>query len=68
MKGVEIVFFEFKEIMLTFAVLLREKIDPKTGKLKVVLTKFIEDWILPRLQSFVKFKIPTSKMKADAAR
>lgn len=48
-KGVEIVFFEFKEILLTLAILLREKIDPKTGKLKVVLTKFIEDWILPRL-------------------
>jgi hypothetical protein len=67
-KGAEICYFEFKEILLAFAVLLREKIDPKTGKLKVVLTKFIEDWILPRLQSFVKFKIPTSKMKADAAR
>jgi hypothetical protein len=48
-KGVEIVFFEFKEILLTFAVTLREKIDPKTGKLKVIVTKFIEDWILPRL-------------------
>ena len=36
--------------------------------MKVVLTKFIEDWILPRLSSFVKFKIPTSKLKADAAR
>lgn len=48
-KGAEICYFEFKEILLAFAVLLREKIDPKTGKLKVVLTKFIEDWILPRL-------------------
>ena len=67
-KGVEICFFEFKEILLAFACQLREKIDPKTGKLKVVLTKFIEDWILPRLQSFVKFKIPTSKLKADASR
>ena len=67
-KGVEVCFFEFKEILLAFACNLREQIDPKTGKLKVVLTKFIEDWILPRLQSFVKFKIPTSKLKADAAR
>ena len=67
-KGVEIVFFEFKEILLRFAVILREKIDPKTGKLKVIVTKFIEDWILPRLQSFVKFRIPTTKLKADASR
>jgi hypothetical protein len=67
-KGVEVCFFEFKEILLAFAVKLREQIDPKTGKLKVVLTKFIEEWVLPRLQSFVKFKIPTSKHKQDAAR
>ena len=46
-KGVEIVFFEFKEILLRFAVILREKIDPKT---------------------FVKFRIPTTKLKADASR
>ena len=67
-KGVEIVFFEFKEIILALAVKLREQVDPKTGKLKVVLTKFIEDWLLRRLSSFVKFNIPTSKAKADAAR
>jgi len=67
-KGVEVCFFEFKEILLAFAVRLREQIDPKTGKLKVVLTKFIEEWVLPRLQSFVKFKIPTSKHKQDAVR
>ena len=67
-KGVELVFFEFKEIILALAVKLREQIDPKTGKLKVVLTKFIEDWLLRRLNSFVKFNIPTVKAKADAAR
>jgi hypothetical protein len=67
-KGVEIVFFEFKEIILAFAIMLREQVDPKTGKLKVVLTKFIDDWLLRRLQSFVKFQIPTKKVKADASR
>lgn len=67
-KGVEIVFFEFKEIILELAVKLRETIDPKTGKLKVVLTKFIEDWILKRLCSFLKFQIPAFKTKSDAAR
>lgn len=60
-KGVEIVFFEFKEILLALANRLREQIDPKTGKLRVVLTKFIEEWLLRRLQSFVKFQIPTRK-------
>ena len=67
-KGVEIVFFEFKEIILALAVKLREQVDNKTGKLKVVLTTFIEDWLLRRLTSFVKFSIPTSKSKADASR
>ena len=54
-KGVEIIFFEFKEIVLALAVKLREQVDPKTGKLKVVLTTFIEDWLMRRLSSFVKF-------------
>ena len=54
-KGVEVVFFEFLEIILELAVRLRDEVDPSTGKLKVVLTKFIEDWLLRRLSSFVKF-------------
>lgn len=48
-KGVEVVFFEFKEILLALASHLREQVDPKTGKLRVVLTKFIEEWLLRRL-------------------
>lgn len=57
-KGSEIVFYEFKEILFELARKLKDKIDPKTGKLSVVLKKFIEDWLLRRLTSFVKFKIP----------
>lgn len=67
-KGVEIVYFEFKEIILALGCQLREQVDPKTGKLRVVLTKFIDEWLLRRLQSFVKFQIPTRKVQADAAR
>lgn len=67
-KGSELVFFEFKEIVLELAVRFRDQVDPTTGKLKVVLQKFIEEWMLRRLESFVKFNIPTSKQKADAAR
>lgn len=33
-----------------------------------MLTTFIEDWLLRRLSSFVKFSIPTNKSKADASR
>ena len=67
-KGVEIVFFEFKEIILALASHLRQQVDPTTGKMRVVLSTFIEDWLLRRLQSFVKFQIPTKKVQADAAR
>lgn len=42
--------------------------DPKTGKLKVVLTTFIEDWLMRRLSSFVKFQIPTNKAKSATVR
>lgn len=47
---------------------MRSQVDPTTGKLRVVLTKFIEEWLLRRLQSFVKFQIPTRKVQTDAAR
>jgi len=67
-KGTEIVFFEFIEIILDLANTFRQQVDPSTGKFKVILTKFIEDWLLRRLQSFVKFSIPTINEKADAAR
>ncbi len=36
-KGAEIVYFEFKEILFDLARKLKDKIDPKTGKMTVVL-------------------------------
>ena len=57
MRGVEIVFFEFKEIMLDLAMKLREFVDPKTGKSRQVLTKFIEEFILKKLKPYIKFNI-----------
>jgi len=68
LKGVEVVFFEFKEIILSLANKLRQQVDPTTGKLRVVLTKFIEEWLMRRLSSFIKFSIPTRKTQADAPR
>lgn len=56
-RGVEIVFFEFKEVLLDIALKLRDFIDPKTGKIKVVLTKFIEDFIFKNLNPYIKFNI-----------
>ena len=54
-KGTEIVFFEFKEILYNLAKKLKDLVEPKTGKMTVVLKKFIEEWLLRRLTSFVKF-------------
>jgi hypothetical protein len=66
-KGAEIVYFEFKEILFDLARKLKDKIDPKTGKMTVVLKKFIEDWLLRRLTSFVKFKIPAVPVRGKEA-
>lgn len=49
LKGAEIVFFEFKEILLELTIRLRDAVDPKTGKIRVILTKFFDDWLLKRL-------------------
>ena len=56
-RGVEIVFFEFKELMLDLALKLREHVDNTTGKSRVILTKFIEDFVLKKLQPYLKFNI-----------
>jgi hypothetical protein len=66
-KGSEIVFYEFKEVLFELARKLKDKVDPKTGKLSVVLKKFIEDWLLRRLTSFVKFKIPAWPVRGKEA-
>ncbi len=67
-RGVEIVYFEFKEVLLDIALKLRDFIDPKTGKIKVVLTKFIEDFILKNLNPYIKFNIQPGKSGGGAAR
>jgi hypothetical protein len=67
-RGVEVVFFEFKEILLDIALKIRDFIDPKTGKIKVVLTKFIEDFILKSLNPYLKFNIQPGKGGSGAAR
>ena len=67
-RGVEVIFFEFKEILLDLALKLRDVVDPKTGKIKVVLSKFISDFVLSALQPYLKFNIQPGKGGAGAAR
>jgi len=66
-KGAEIVYFEFKEIIFDMARKLKDQVDPKTGKMTNVLKKFIDEWLLRRLTSFVKFKIPANPIKGKEA-
>jgi hypothetical protein len=66
-KGAEIVFFEFKEILFDMARKLKDQIEPKTGKMTVVLKKFIEEWLLRRLTSFVKFRISPVPIRGKEA-
>jgi len=67
-RGVEIVFFEFKELLLDIAMKLRDIVDPKTGKSRVILSKFIEDFLLKKLTPYIKFNIQTGKGGGGAAR
>jgi hypothetical protein len=57
LRGVEIVYFEFREILLDLALnKLRNVLDPKnTGKVKPVLTKFLEEHFLKRLGALIRF-------------
>ena len=47
---------------------LRDFVDPKTGKSRVILTKFIEDLILEKLNPYIKFNIQPGKNSSGAAR
>ena len=66
-KGAEVIFQEFKEIIYELACRLREKIDPKTGKLILILRKFVEDWLLKRLNAIIRFKIPAYSIAGKEA-
>ena len=57
LRGVEIVYFEFKEILLELAInKMRHILDPKnTGKVKPVLTKFLEEHLLKRLGALIRY-------------
>ena len=61
-------FFEFKELLLDIAMKLRDIVDPKTGKSRVILTKFIEDFILKKINPYIKFNIQPGKGSQGAQR
>jgi hypothetical protein len=57
LRGVEVTYFEFKEIMLDVTINhLRYLLDPKsTGKVKPMLTRFLDEHFLRRLGALIRF-------------
>jgi hypothetical protein len=56
-KGVEIVYFEFKELLLELALRLKDQIDSAPGKLRSLIKKFLDDHLLKRLGPYIKFNM-----------
>ena len=55
-NGVEMVYFEFKEILVELALRLKDRVDSAPGKLRSLIKKFLEEIFLKRLLPFIKFK------------
>ena len=47
---------------------IRDHIDNKTGKSRVILTKFIEDYLFARLNPYLKFNIQSGKGSSAVSR
>jgi len=61
-KGVELVYTEFKELLLELAMRLKDHVDSAPGKLRSLIKKFLDELFLKRLKPFIKFN--TSKVAA----
>lgn len=53
--GIEIVPWEFKELLLDLAMRLKDLVDAEPGKLKSLIRKFMSSLFLRRLQPFIQF-------------
>ena len=63
-KGVEIVYFEFKELLLELAIRLKDSIDSAPGKLRSLMKKFLDDCLLKRLTPYIKFNLDKKENSA----
>ena len=66
-NGVELVFWEFKELLLDLAIMLKDKITHNEGKLKSLVRRFLEDHFLKRLQPFIKVSLSKTSEFSDAS-
>lgn len=65
-KGVEIVYCEFKELILELAMRLKEHVESTPGKLRSLLKKFLDELFLKRLNPYIRFT-ETKKEEAGGA-
>ena len=67
-KGVELVYFEFKEVLLELAMRLKDSINADQGKLRALAKKFLDDLFLKRLTPYIKFnQVQTEASSVSAA-
>ena len=65
-KGVELLYHEYKELLLELALRMKEKIDSAPGKLRALVRKFLDDHFLKRLQPYIKFTTEKKESKDQA--
>jgi len=66
-KGVELVYHEFKELLFELALRLKDHIDAAPGKLRSLVKKFLDDMFLKRLKPLVKFDLSKKQTTGGAA-
>lgn len=53
-KGVELVMYEFREVLLELALRLKDYVDSAPGKLRSLVKKFLDELFLKRLIPYIK--------------
>jgi hypothetical protein len=68
-KGIELIFYEFKELVLELANLVGHATGTYVaGKPKTVLKKFLDDYLFKRLMPYVRFHNPQATIGASKER
>lgn len=62
-KGVELVYYEFKELLLEIAMRLKEMLDVPAAKPRSLVKKFFDDLFLKRLNPYIKFNLSKTAEK-----
>lgn len=63
-KGVELVYYEFKELLLEIALRLKDQLDVPTSKPRSLIKKFLDELFLKRLNPYIKFNLSKSPEQA----